>query len=150
MHLASDRLPGAGKLSYEDAIAFWFGCINYEKRAPQPDDLKLEPMKLLLARLGNPERHIRIIHVAGSKGKGSTAAMLAAILRQAGYRTGLFTSPHLCRVEERIQVDGQPISPDEGTSVLSDVAKSVQRLDPFAASQDRSSAPFVEAAGWGA
>ena len=67
-------------------------------------------MRTLLARLGNPHQRLRIVHVAGSKGKGSTAAMLAAILRQAGYRTGLFTSPHLCRVEERFQVDGQPIT----------------------------------------
>ena len=53
---------------------------------------------------------LRIVHVAGSKGKGSTAAMLAAVLRRAGYRTGLFTSPHLCRVEERFQVDGAPVT----------------------------------------
>ena len=63
-----------------------------------------------MARLGNPQQRLRIIHVAGSKGKGSTSAMLAAILRRAGYRTGLFTSPHLCRVEERFQVDGAPIT----------------------------------------
>ena len=63
-------------------------------------------MRALLARLGNPQHRLRIVHVAGTKGKGSTSAMLAAILRRAGYRTGLFTSPHLCRVEERFQVDG--------------------------------------------
>ena len=106
-------------------MKFWFGCINYEQRVPQPDDLKLDRMRDLLARLGNPQQRLRIVHVAGSKGKGSTAAMLAAILREAGYRAGLFTSPHLCRVEERMQVDGQPITSAELTALLTDVQQVV-------------------------
>lgn len=63
-----------------------------------PRALKLERMRAVLGRLGRPDEELRIVHVAGSKGKVSTAAMLAAVLRQAGYRTGLFTSPHLSRV----------------------------------------------------
>jgi len=59
---------------------FWFGCINYEQCVPQPADLKLDRMRALLARLGNPQQRLRIIHVAGSKRKGSPSAMLAAIL----------------------------------------------------------------------
>src|SRR5438876_12091302 len=108
-------------LSQEQALEFWFGRINYEQRVPQPADLKLDRMRTLLERLGDPQRRLRIIHVAGSKGKGSTSAMLAAILRRAGYRTGLFTSPHLCSVEERIQVDGRPIAPEELAVLLGDV-----------------------------
>ena len=88
---------------------------------PVPADLKLDRMRSLLARLGNPQKRLRILHVAGSKGKGSTSAMLAAILRQASYRTGLFTSPHLCRVEERFQVNGEPISRAELTLLLTEV-----------------------------
>jgi dihydrofolate synthase/folylpolyglutamate synthase len=107
--------------SFDEALAFWYGCINYEQRPPTPDDLKLDCMRALLRRLGNPQERLQILHVAGSKGKGSTAAMLAAILREVGYRTGLFTSPHLCRVEERIQVDGQPITAAELTSLLAEV-----------------------------
>lgn len=107
-------------------MEFWFGRINYEQRVPQPADLKLDRMRALLARLGNPQQRLRILHVAGSKGKGSTAAMLAAILREAGYRAGLFTSPHLCRVEERIQVDGRAIAPHELTALLADVQEAVQ------------------------
>src|SRR5579872_5677166 len=112
--------------AHQAARAFWYGLINYEQRAPTPADLKLDRMRALMARLGNPQQRLRIIHVAGSKGKGSTAAMLAAILRRAGYRTGLFTSPHLCRVEERFQVDGVPISRDELTTLLLEVRAAVQ------------------------
>jgi dihydrofolate synthase/folylpolyglutamate synthase len=107
-------------LTSEQARAFWYGLVNYEQRSPAATDLKLERMRTLLRRLGDPQRRLRIIHVAGSKGKGSTSAMLAAILRAAGYRTGLFTSPHLCSVEERFQVDGA-ISDAELTVLLSEV-----------------------------
>jgi dihydrofolate synthase/folylpolyglutamate synthase len=107
--------------SYDDALAFWYGRINYEQRSPKPDDLKLDHMRALMRRFGDPQDRLRIVHVAGSKGKGSTSAMLAAVLGRAGYRTGLFTSPHLSRVEERIQVEGQPISPAELAALLGDV-----------------------------
>src|SRR5215470_15831489 len=107
--------------AYRRALDFWYGCINYEQRAPRPADLKLDEMRALLRRLGDPHQRLRVLHVAGSKGKGSTSAMLAAILQAAGYRTGLFTSPHLCQVEERIQVDGRPISPAELTALLDQI-----------------------------
>ncbi len=108
-------------MTYDDAIAWWYRLIDYERRAPQPDDLKLEQMRALLGLLGDPHRRLRIIHVAGSKGKGSTSAMLAQVLRSAGYATGLFTSPHLSAVEERIQVNGEPISRAEITALLTEV-----------------------------
>src|SRR5262249_17509063 len=116
------------RLSYDEALTFWYGCINYEERSPCPDDLKLEQMRALLAQLGNPQEGLRIIHIAGSKGKGSTAAMVAAVLQAAGYRTGLFTSPHLCRVEERVQVNGEPISPDVLASLMTDIRQTVKDL----------------------
>ena len=95
-------LAAPPSLTPDEARAWWYGLINFEQRTPAAADLKLDHMRTLLARLGDPHRRLRIVHVAGSKGKGSTSAMLASILRQAGYRTGLFTSPHLCRVEERL------------------------------------------------
>jgi dihydrofolate synthase/folylpolyglutamate synthase len=111
------------------AVDWWYGVVNWEVRAPQPDDLKLDCMRALLRRLSDPHHRLRLLHVAGSKGKGSTAAMLAAILRRAGHRTGLFTSPHLCRVEERVQVDGEPITAPELTALLDEVRAAVA-LDP--------------------
>jgi dihydrofolate synthase / folylpolyglutamate synthase len=110
----------------DDPREFWYGLINYEQRTPAAADLSLDRMRALLARLGNPQRRLRIVHVAGSKGKGSTSAMLAAALHQSGYRTGLFTSPHLCRVEERFQVDGRPITPAELTVLLREVRDCVR------------------------
>ena len=116
-------------MTYEQALAFWFGRVNYEQRSPKPSDLKLDRMHALLDRLGNPQQNLRIVHIAGSKGKGSTSAMLAAIVQQAGYRTGLFTSPHLVGVEERIQVDGQMISRDELAGAMAQVAQATADLE---------------------
>lgn len=70
----------------------------------------LERTRALLGALGNPERTLKFVHITGSNGKGSTAAMLSSILTAAGYRTGLFTSPHLYRFNERFRVNGKAIS----------------------------------------
>jgi len=116
-------------MTYNEALSFWYGRINYEVRAAQPGDLKLERMRALLRLLGDPHDRIRLVHVTGTKGKGSTCAMLASILRAAGYRTGLFTSPHLEHVEERIQVDRVPISHDELAARMDEVATAVRKLE---------------------
>lgn len=100
-------------MTYDEAIRFWFGRVDYEKRLPKRSDLTLDRIRGLLERLGNPHEDLRVVHVAGSKGKGSTSAMIASIARQAAYCTGLFTSPHLTDIEERIQVNGVPISQPE-------------------------------------
>ncbi len=73
----------------------------------------LERTRELLARMGNPEKKLRFVHVAGTNGKGSTAAMLASILQRAGYRTGLYTSPYIFRFHERMKVDGEEISDED-------------------------------------
>src|SRR5947209_2671865 len=114
--------------SYDDALDYWYGRINYEQSAPTPDDLKLDRMRALLRALGDPHERCRVVHVAGSKGKGSTSAVLAAVLRRAGYRAGLFTPPHLVRVEERIQVDGAAVSGGELMVLLDDVRRAEQEL----------------------
>lgn len=79
--------------------------------------LGLDRTRTLLAELGNPQKRLKFIHVAGSNGKGSTCAMLASIMCQAGYRTGLYTSPYICRFNERIQIDCQEISDDSLTEL---------------------------------
>jgi len=89
-----------------------FGRANFEMRRPRaPEAFRLEPIRRLLEELGNPHRRYAVIHIAGTKGKGSTAAMAEAILRAAGYRTGLYTSPHLHTMRERIRIGGELIPP---------------------------------------
>src|SRR5665213_2200514 len=78
-----------------------------------PRKFDLAEMRTLMAALGQPECKFPSVLIAGTNGKGSTSAMLASILRTAGYRAGLYTSPHLSRVNERIQINGTTISNDD-------------------------------------
>jgi dihydrofolate synthase/folylpolyglutamate synthase len=82
----------------------------YALEAAKGMDFKLERIALALRRLGDPQRRLRCLHVGGTNGKGSVSAMLDAMLRAGGYRVGLYTSPHLVELGERIQVDGRPLS----------------------------------------
>lgn len=75
--------------------------------------LGLENVRDLMRALEEPHQHFATVHIAGTNGKGSVAAMLAAILMAMGYKTGLYTSPHLCSVTERLQLNGRPISESE-------------------------------------
>ena len=89
----------------------------------------------LLEKMGNPEKDLKFVHIAGTNGKGSTAAMTASILRKAGYRTGLYTSPFIYRFHERMQVDGVEIS-DE------DLAAVTEYVRPLAQSMEESPTEF--------
>jgi dihydrofolate synthase / folylpolyglutamate synthase len=93
-------------LNYPDSVRFLYSLGNEIHTAK----LGLERITVLLEALGRPQQACRIVHVAGTNGKGSTCAMIEAGLRAGGYRTGLFTSPHLVEPTERIRVDGQPVS----------------------------------------
>ena len=87
-------------------------------RAPRGIQLGLERVRAACQRAQNPQRAFNVVHIAGTNGKGSVAAMTATALHRAGYHVGLFTSPHLCRFAERIQIDGQPVDDDTLTDVL--------------------------------
>ena len=82
----------------------------------------------LLERIGNPEKKLKFVHIAGTNGKGSTAAMTASILRKAGYRTGLYTSPYIYRFHERMQVDGVEISDEDLTEITEFVRPHAQAM----------------------
>lgn len=91
-------------MSYESALSY-IHSVKWQKRKPG-----LSRTRALLTALGNPERRLKFVHVAGTNGKGSTSAMIASCLRASGYRVGLYTSPYINRFNERIQVNGVPIS----------------------------------------
>src|SRR6516164_6476075 len=116
---------------YRDRLGYLYGRLNYEwSGMPRSSGhLRLGRMRRLLRRLGDPHRALRIIHVAGTKGKGSTAAMLAAALSAAGVRTGLFCSPHLHRLEERFNIDGREATPAEIVALTDAVRPAVLELD---------------------
>jgi dihydrofolate synthase/folylpolyglutamate synthase len=116
-------------MTYDEALAYWYGRIDFERRAPDPGDLKLDRMRAVLRALGDPHKRLRVVHIAGTKGKGSTAAMLASVLRAAGHRVGLFTSPHLTDVRERIRVDGAPISREEVAARMAEIAAAIAPLE---------------------
>jgi dihydrofolate synthase/folylpolyglutamate synthase len=105
---------------------------NYERSSSIPyntREFRLDRMRELMECLGNPQQKLKIIHIAGTKGKGSTSAMIAGGLSAAGYCTGLYTSPHLERIEERIRVNGQPCTEAEFATLISLVAPVVEELD---------------------
>ena len=107
-----------------------YSRINYElKIRVEPRDFKLYNIRALLARVGDPHLDYPVIHIAGTKGKGSVATMTANILTASGRKTGLFTSPHLQRINQRIVVDGGPISDEDFEAVL-------EQLDPQIAAMD--------------
>lgn len=93
------------------------------------DTFKLDRMRSLLAKLGNPHEQFRSVHVAGTNGKGSTTAMLAAMLQECGYAVGLYTSPHLVDLRERIQINGMMIEKSDFTELMKEVADAASKLD---------------------
>ncbi len=108
-------------MNYPETLEYLYGLTDYEKERIaryDPETLDLSRVRRVLARLGNPHERYPSIHIAGTKGKGSVAAMCSAVLRAAGMRTGLYTSPHLHTFRERIQVDGELIPGAELTSLV--------------------------------
>jgi len=113
--------------SYETAIAR-MNALGHELAQAPSHKFDLAHMRVLLGAVDNPERHFPSVLIAGTNGKGSTAATLASILQASGLRTGLYTSPHLVRINERIQIDGQPIGDDDFALVHDMVDRIAERL----------------------
>ena len=114
-------------MSYETAVAQMY-ALGHELASAPVHKFDLAHMRVLLGALGNPERGFRSVLVAGTNGKGSTSATLAAILRASGLKTGLYTSPHLIRINERIQLDGMAISDDDFALLHDMVCRTAERL----------------------
>ncbi len=121
----------APPMGYEETLAYLYGLQRFGIK------LGLGNVRRLLGRLGNPQDAFAAVHVAGSSGKGSVCALLDAVLRRAGHRVGLYTSPHLVRFNERIQVDGEEIAD-------ADVVRLTEAIRPHAealAAEDAAAQP---------
>ena len=108
------------KMTYEEAKAFLADCNQYK------GEISLEPLKKMLAILGNPQDQLKFVHVAGTNGKGSTLAYVSTVLKEAGYRVGRYISPTIFSYRERIQVNETYIS-REGLVRLSRSKRPVSR-----------------------
>ncbi len=114
-------------MSYETAVARMF-ALGHELAQTPSHKFDLAHMRVLLAALDHPEQRFPSVLIAGTNGKGSTAATLAAILRASGLKTGLYTSPHLVRINERIRVNGQAIGDDDFAFLQSEVDRVAEKL----------------------
>ncbi|GAA4625604.1 bifunctional folylpolyglutamate synthase/dihydrofolate synthase [Cellulomonas oligotrophica] len=114
-------------------------------RAPEHDiDPTLDRVREVLELLGDPQRAYRTVHVTGTNGKTSTARVVERLVREHGLRTGLFTSPHLTRVTERIQIDGEPIGDEQFVELWQDVAPYVHIVDQRWAERGQPTLSFFE------
>lgn len=124
-------------VAYQEALDYLYSFVDYSLTRSfryTPDKFDLGRMVRFLHLLGDPHQAYQVIHVAGTKGKGSTAALIASTLRAAGTKTGFYTSPHLQDYTERIQVDGQPIPPDALAALVEElkpVVAQIERLTTF-------------------
>lgn len=115
---------GSKLASYQEAISWLESFIDYEKQGLS--SLRSNPQNLIefagfMERLGNPQQKLKLIHIAGTKGKGSTGSLLASVLQAGGYRTGFYCSPHIYSYRERIQIDGKWISEEEFTCTVNEL-----------------------------
>ncbi|MBI2885869.1 MAG: bifunctional folylpolyglutamate synthase/dihydrofolate synthase [Chloroflexi bacterium] len=116
-------------MTYQDALRYLQSFTNYEQQPAQAyaaEHYDLRRMAMLLRRLGDPHLGRVTVHIAGTKGKGSVAAMMASVLEAAGYRTGLFTSPHLCDLRERVRLSGRAISPADLATLVEQLHREVE------------------------
>src|SRR5215203_2532278 len=118
-------------MNYQEAFNYINSFTNYEKTPGLRDSLNddgLERVRLLLRLVGRPQNSFESVVVAGTKGKGSVAAMLESVLREAGYNTGLLTSPHLHTFRERIRVGGAMIYPTDMARITASLVPVVERI----------------------
>src|ERR1700719_341340 len=113
--------------SYQTAVARMY-ALGHELAQTPSHKFNLAHMRVLLSALGHPEKRFPSVLIAGTNGKGSTAATLASILQASGLKTGLYTSPHLARMNERIRLSGSHISDDDFSMLHDVVGRTADRL----------------------
>ncbi len=130
---------------FEFQLGQLYSRINYERQTNvAPKSFDLSKMQGLVQRLGSPELKYPVIHVAGTKGKGSVCTMLGAILSASGFRTGVYTSPHMETIHQRMAVDGELITDDQMLAVFERFEPVVAEYDQWLTSQNRRPVTFFE------
>jgi dihydrofolate synthase / folylpolyglutamate synthase len=113
--------------TYHSAVKWLLELTDVERqrvvRYDEDGDFKLDRMRSLLAALGDPQDQFRAVHIAGTNGKGSTSAMMSAMLRKCGYGVGEFSSPHLIDMRERVSINGQRITKNDFTELMKTIAR---------------------------
>src|SRR3954471_12664879 len=123
----------SGVNTFSRAVRYLGSLSDYERLRIvryTSQNFDLERMRTLLKKLGNPQEQYKTVHVAGTKGKGSTCAMVAAMLQASGYKVGLYTSPHLVDIRERVQINGAMIPNADFARMVRLVEPIVARLKP--------------------
>ena len=119
------------EIEYNKALDYLYSYVDYSLKHSSElakAEFNLDRMFALMEELGNPQNTYPIIHVAGTKGKGSVSAMCASALMAGGYKVGLYTSPHLLDYCERIQVNGEPISHEMMNELVDEIKPAVAKV----------------------
>jgi dihydrofolate synthase/folylpolyglutamate synthase len=119
------------EVQYNQALDYLYSFVDYSLKHISElakAEFNLDRVFALMQELGNPQEKYPIIHVAGTKGKGSVSALCASALQAAGYKTGLYTSPHLWDYTERIQINGEPISPEQLIELVEEVKPAIAKI----------------------
>ncbi|MCB0117823.1 MAG: bifunctional folylpolyglutamate synthase/dihydrofolate synthase [Anaerolineales bacterium] len=138
---------------YNQALDYLYSYVDYSLKHSSElakADFNLDRMFALMKSLGDPHKKYPVIHVAGTKGKGSTSALCAAALQAAGYKTGLYTSPHLEDYVERIRINGEPISHEQLVELVEEIKPHVAKVEKLTTFEITTALAFLAFAKYGA
>lgn len=138
---------------YNRSLDYLYSFVDYSLKHSSElakADFNLDRMFALMESLGNPQNKYHIIHVAGTKGKGSVSALCASALQAAGYRTGLYTSPHLLDFVERMQINGEPISHAQLNELVDEIKPHVAKIEKLTTFEITTALGFMAFAKYGA
>ena len=138
---------------YNQALDYLYSYVDYSLKHSSElakADFNLDRMFALMKSLGDPHKKYPVIHVAGTKGKGSTSALCAAALQAAGYKTGLYTSPHLEDYVERIRINGEPISHEQLVELVEEIKPHVAKVEKLTTFEITTALAFLAFAEYGA
>ncbi len=138
--------------SYNKALDYLYSFVDYSLKHSSElakADFNLDRMFALMESLGNPQNQYPIIHVAGTKGKGSVSALCASGLQAAGYKVGLYTSPHLLDYVERIQINGEPISHEQLVELVEEIKPHVAKIEKLTTFEITTALAFMAFAKYG-